>query len=218
MTRAARTHARPRVGVSQRVDAIPAREEHRDALDVRLGQLLWSLGFLPLPLCSGVAEVPDEAAAYLEALQLDAVVLSGGNDLGEQPGRDALERAALEHAAGHGLPVLGICRGAQMINVHQGGALERREGHAGTRHTVSGSLVGARREVNSYHDHVIPPEGLGAELEVAARAGDGTVEALSHARLPWLGILWHPEREQPPKEDDRRLIDTHLRRTPGGST
>jgi len=198
---------RLRIAVSQRRDAVAGRDEVRDALDDRLAGLLWELGFLPLPLASGVAQPAD----YLTALVPDGVLLSGGNDIGSAPARDALEWTALEYAAAHGRPVLGICRGLQMINHFQGGALRPVSGHRAVRHRVTGPLVGpGGREVNSYHDQGLLAADLGDQLQAVARADDGVVEALRHQRRPWLGIMWHPERDTPVASADRELITRHF--------
>lgn len=207
-----------RIAVSQRRDAIAGRDETRDALDVRLGGLLWNLGFLPIPLCSAIAsarrnatEDARAAAEYLDALAPESIVLSGGNDIGQAPERDNLEHAALAYARLHRVPVLGICRGMQMIHVHQGGELVLQTGHVAVAHTVTGEWLGeGRRTVNSYHNQGVPGDALGAELEPLACAEDGSVEALRHCHLPWLGIMWHPERDTPTAEADQKLIKNHL--------
>ena len=199
---------RLRVAISQRVDEVAKRNETRDALDVRLPKLLWDLGFLPLPLPSGI-EVPAE---YLVDLAPDAVVLSGGNNIGGAPARDALERAALEYAIERGRPVLGICRGMQMLNLFQGGLLRAVPGHTALRHRIFGPLVLAKeRQVNSYHDFSIMRSDIGSEFEVLAWSEDGVVEAFRHYQLPWLGIMWHPERDAPSSDFDRKMIQDHLK-------
>ena len=199
--------SRLRIAISQRRDAVAGRDEVRDALDARLTGLLWELGFLPLPLASGVAKPAD----YLAALAPDGVLLSGGNDIGTTPARDALEWAALEYATAHGLPVLGLCRGMQMLNHFQGGALRPVSGHTAVRHRVTGPLVGPDgREVNSYHDQGLLDADLGDALDAVARTDDGVVEALRHRERPWLGIMWHPERDTPVASADRELITRHF--------
>lgn len=195
-----------RVLVSQRMDQIAGRNETRDALDVVFAQMLWDMGFLPMPVSNAV---PDKAA-YIRALAPDAIVLSGGNDIGAAPDRDATERALLDHAAAAGLPVFAVCRGLQMMNIYQGGSLVAVQSHVATRHVVTGPLAPGGRAVNSFHNSAVMPETLGRDLEVLATAEDGSIEAMRHAALPWLAVMWHPERETPADKADLDLMRRHL--------
>src|SRR5690606_23671811 len=143
-------------------------------------------------------------------------VLTGGNDLAVLPGadrpapeRDRTERAILDHAAQAGTPVLGVCRGMQMMNDYLGGRLTPVDGHVAVRHPLrmaADSPFVLPDEVNSFHNWAVPEDGLGRDLSVLVWAGDGVVEAVWHARLPWLGIMWHPERETPFRTEDLSLF------------
>lgn len=193
-----------RIGISQRLDQVPSREEYRDALDHRWCHLLWSLGYLPIPLGSGIETSID----YISALKLDAFILSGGNDIGAAPERDRLEAAVLDFALKEQLPVLGVCRGMQMINHYLGGSLEPINGHVATNHSLEGEWAKSQgfTEVNSYHNHGILPKTLGRDLVVLATSSNQVVEAFQHQQLPWMGIMWHPEREQPYQPQDLHLL------------
>jgi putative glutamine amidotransferase len=198
---------RKRVLVSQRHDAVAGRDEVRDALDVRLSALFWELGFLPIPMASAIRDHEE----YIHTLMPDAVVLSGGNDIGQAPERDQLETELLAHAVKYHLPVLGICRGMQIINHHQGGMLRLLSGHVAVRHRLTGPLVGpGGREVNSYHNQGLLDADLGVDLEATAWSDDGVVEALRHQEWPWLGIMWHPERDAPVTDSDKEITCNHL--------
>ena len=187
------------IAVSQRVDVLADRGERRDALDQRLSQWLMTAGCMPvpvpnglnIPLQHGAGEVSPGLQAWLKAVRPEAVVLSGGNDQGECPERDNTERHLLVWAKEYQLPVLGICRGMQMVGVWSGGALKPVLGHGCTRHVLQGDLLG---EVNSFHGFALADCPL--EFEVLARAADGEIEAIHHTSLPWEGWMWHPEREQ----------------------
>jgi putative glutamine amidotransferase len=159
------------------------------------------------------------------------LVLSGGVDVdparyGEDPmpqlgrvsaERDAVEFAALEAAFERDMPILGICRGCQVLNVFMGGTLYQdietqypgalahrqtepwgRRPHAarvepGTR---LDALVGARELcINSFHHQAIRTVAPG--LKVSAWAEDGLIEAIEAPARRWVvGVQWHPERQE----------------------
>ena len=109
------------------------------------------------------------------------------------------------------LRVLGICRGMQMLNCYQGGSLRPVLSHVATRHDIYGPLVGAtHRKVNSFHGLGLLEADLGDRLEAVAWTKDGVIEAMRHRENPWLGIMWHPERDFQPAEEDLELILKHL--------
>jgi putative glutamine amidotransferase len=171
-----------------------------------------------------VAVPPAEHGADRLVAALDGLVLAGGADLdpalygavpepetiGIRPDRDAGERALLAAATAAGLPVLGICRGMQLMVAVCGGRLHQHlpdvVGHDGHRptvgvhgrhrvHTVPGSilagLLGPVVTVRSYHHQGIADPGT---LDVSARAEDGMIEAVELSGAAFhLGVLWHPE-------------------------
>lgn len=177
------------VAVSQRVDHIHDRGEHRDALDERLTQWLTAAGYLPFPVPNALFAAGG-LPAWLDRVSPSGLILSGGNDIGREPQRDATEKALLDHALGKRLPLLGICRGMQMIGVWSGTSLKPVTNHVRTRHQVTGAISG---EVNSYHNLTLaecPPQ-----FDVLSRSEDDEIEAIRHRQLPWEAWMWHPERE-----------------------
>lgn len=188
--------------VTQRVDVLRDRNERRDALDQRWSDFLHKCGYLALP----VPNRADVALAIAERADAAGVVFSGGNDLaaygGDAPERDFTEEALMDWARTRAVPIIGVCRGLQMILHHFGVSLHRVDGHAGTRHDVE--FDGSRIQVNSYH-------GWGAsscvpELAMRATCPDGLIEAVSHRDRPVMGIMWHPERDADPNPNDVALF------------
>lgn len=123
----------------------------------------------------------------------------------EKQGRDVLDAALFQAFRAAGKPVLGICRGHQVINLQMGGTLDKKFDktvgieHAMHKHEVTAkpgsllfSLFGERFMTNSRHGNRAGV--LGEGLIVTATACDGVVEALEHETLPIYAVQFHPER------------------------
>jgi putative glutamine amidotransferase len=175
-------------------------------------------GAIPVVL----APIALEAVPALVA-RLDGICLAGGPDLDPivygaierhpelgptNAAHDAFELAVARAADAAGLPLLGICRGAQALNVARGGTLHQHvEGHRQTEVATSpaqrvavapDSLLaaivqsGEELEVNSFHHQAVDVPGSG--LRPVAHAADGTVEAIEDPARPFvLGVQWHAE-------------------------
>lgn len=160
----------------------------------------------------------DEARTQCDLI--DGLILTGGEDIdpgrygrAPEPGlravvpeRDEHELSLFRAAAEHGLPVLAICRGLQLVNVALGGTLvqdlrpadgepDHEAGVAGHEVFVSdvglAAMIGERCVVNSFHHQAV--DELAPGLEGAARAG-GVIEAAVGSDPPLLAVQWHPER------------------------
>lgn len=152
-----------------------------------------------------------------------AIVIGGGNDIAPEhyggdihakvksdPARDRLEMHWIEYALEHNLPLLGICRGAQLINVVHGGSLH--QDIRGFRHRTSNrpGLLPTKQvrlnadsclsevcggfvvRVNSLHHQAVKDPGVG--LQVVARDRDNIVQGIeSTDARPIIGVQWHPE-------------------------
>jgi putative glutamine amidotransferase len=220
------------VAITQRVVPVPSRAERRDTLDQSWTAFLHACGL-------EVVAVPNQhcdPVAYLVGLGVRGIILSGGGNISDAvgtlsgrpaavmaaqtdlaPERDVTETALLRAAVEHGWPVLGVCRGMQVLNLFHGGRLAPVAGHAGTRHELSATAATGLPqvpkfdlEVNSFHDWGVPSDAVGLDLRVLATA-DGYAEAVVHEQLPQLGIMWHPERNRPFSATDIALFRDFFR-------
>ncbi len=205
-----------RVGLTKRVEVIEEYGERRDCLDQQWTVLLEALGYTPVPLPNCV----DDVDSYLDSQALDAIVLTSGNDLTSvddpatpAPERDEFETAALDYAIDNEIPVLGVCRGLELINEYFGGSLSQATGHVANDHDIefhdqaTEITFPDQATVNSYHDYAIGEGDVGEQLRVIGTVPDGTVECVVHESLPVWGIMWHPERESPSEEIDRQILN-----------
>jgi putative glutamine amidotransferase len=224
---------RPLIGISGRrwpasrlAEYFPS-SLHDAELDVHFTEYATAVagaGGLPISLTRD-AEVDDVVS------RLDGVVISGGADVdptfyGEapedglgsiEPDRDAWELAVIQSALRQRVPLLGICRGAQLMNVAFGGTLVQHVGRdEGAGHprfeedrsiaahpimTVPGSLAaslyGPTAQVNSLHHQTLGRVGDG--LVASGHADDGVIETVEVPGCAVFGVQWHPEmmKDQP---------------------
>lgn len=197
---------RPRIGIT---------------VSTRSGWRIFPLMALNLWLAGGRA-VRWQVGRDIDIDWVDGVIIGGGDDISPtlyggkvmaearlDPDRDALERHVLRGAFERGLPVLGVCRGAQMLNVVQGGTLDQdayRSFNAPNRRTILplktvdvlpethlADIAGTRAmKVNALHSQAV--DSLGRGLRVAARDRYGMVQAVERVDDPFaVGVQWHPE-------------------------
>jgi len=191
-----------RIGISQRVEMASTYYERRDCLDQAWTQLFERVGLDLVP----VPNTLNDVKSWAQRQALDGILLSGGNDLSNLPNadnpapeRDACEMALLLWAQSLHLPVVGVCRGMQMINSYLGGTLTEVRGHIARIHTVrpltNSPLFHEYSMVNSFHSWGIGLSDLAPDLELLVLSDDNVVEAFRHKSLPWFGVMWHPERD-----------------------
>ena len=127
---------------------------------------------------------------------------------GSNPVRDEMEIGLIRSFLEAGKPIMGICRGQQLLNVYFGGKLiqnfpkqkgiEHQNGISHKVHaeenSIVGGLFGQDFMTNSHHrDAVI---STGPDVRVAAVSEDGIIEAIEHVSLPVFAVQWHPERQR----------------------
>jgi putative glutamine amidotransferase len=203
----------PRIGLSMASSFVVQRPLYEDALARAGGR--------------PVLITPTDDDARFEAMLdgIDGLLLTGGDDVdparydgnpqpatGPDSGRDAFEIRLIRGALDRNLPILGICRGIQILNVAHGGSIRdlRAEKALSNHHGIGvdsfsahdvtiipgthlADAVGAGvRRVNSFHGQAV--DRVGSGLRVSATADDDVVEGIERPDRPFvIGIQWHPE-------------------------
>lgn len=203
--------------VSMRVTEEANYQERRSSLAYDYIHFFESLDFTVVP-------VPCNSTRIAEYLQFDptAIVLTGGNTVSNDPAnsnlpgvyieRDRVENSLIKTAIELEIPMLGICRGMQMINQYFGGRIQHGlQDHVGTVHElvseISELLNG--QSTNSFHTDGMQIQDVAECLNVIATTGEGIVEALVHPDHTMLGVQWHPERQH--ESFDNTMINRFLR-------
>ncbi len=192
------------VGLTMRVDQ--HEYERRDSIDQRWIDFLKACDLIPFLIPNNDAY----GSFILENIPLAGIIFSGGNTLcslgGDAPERDKTETTILEIANQKYLPLLGVCRGMQVILHHYDAELEETPNHVAVRHDIN--WYGKKRNVNSYHK--FGSKQLPKDFALLAQASDGVIEAIEHQKFPMRGIMWHPEREEKFDPLDIELFRKHF--------
>lgn len=189
----------------------PSIQDNKFSINEKYTGMLRAAGGFPI-----IADYGGDISDYIEIIS--GIVLSGGGDIAPEflyeplnplaadihPQRDSFEVKAVSAAVRLGIPLLGICRGAQIINAALGGRTEQHiDGHIQqlsrekTSHKVYikkdsrlYDILGCTSiEVNSFHHQAVKAAAKG--IKASAFSPDGIIEAVEGDML--LGVQWHPE-------------------------
>ena len=132
------------------------------------------------------------------------IILPGGNDIGGfgklSKKRLRVECELIKIAIKKKIPVLGICRGMQVINYFFKGNIRKKKGHMNTKHKIylknNFFFKIDKMVVNSFHNYCIPEKNVSKKFRILAIDSNNNVEMFKHEKLNIFGIMWHPEREK----------------------
>lgn len=191
------------IAITQRVEKVEAYGETRDSLDQSWAKLVFQCGFLPVILPNNM----EVAKSLLNQISISGIILTGGNNLvnydGDAPERDQLEQYLIEYSMEAGIPLLGVCRGMQVIQDYFKVPLVKVKGHIATEHEIN--VEGKRNLKNSFHRY--GARSSVEELLILAASEDGVVEAIYHKEFKIFAIMWHPERNNPFDQEDILYIE-----------
>jgi len=194
-----------KLALSMRVTEASSYFEKRNSLAYEYIDFFESIGFLVIPIPNNTNHVKD----YIEELNVDGIVLTGGNNVNPKfyggkeelesvyQERDTIEQQLVEIAKEKGIHLLGVCRGFHYVNVYFGGSIFHDvKNHVAKNHKlISDKTLLSGLDTNSYHNQAIFKENLAKNLISIAHTEDGAIEAFVHESFKIIGIQWHPERQ-----------------------
>ena len=198
------------IGITMRVTLASGYHEPRDSIAQD-----WPIYFdnvFPDSTYFFIPNIKGKVSDYLDRLNVDVLFLSGGDDIGVYPDRDETEIEVIKYCLENNIPLIGICRGLQLVNMFLGGGLielNRKEDllHSASKHIVE--YHGEEFLVNSFHSNVIDDKLLSKEIEILAKCKlDQTIEAFRYRNI--LALMWHPERDDLPVEWVTNIIYNHI--------
>ncbi len=197
-----------KVGISSRIVENVEYKETRDVISHKWGEFLEQIDLIPIQIPNSLKLLHK----FLEHIKLDGIILSGGGNVGDFPKRDKTENELLEYGIQNKIPILGVCRGLQIINEFFGGKIIK---NGSNKHVLKNhqilledkfkDIFSKYIEVNSFHNNIIIENEVGEKLQrFATDIEDKTIEGLYHKELPIIGVMWHPERKQ--DDFNRKLV------------
>jgi putative glutamine amidotransferase len=186
-----------------------------DYVEPRQGLALDWIDFMrkafPEAVWTAIPSLGKETVRHVKGFGINGLILTGGENFGENPARDETEFELIRFCLENGYPVLGVCRGMQVLNIYFGGRISSvaKKKHVATKHTIflKREIYGATKaEVNSFHSNGIKKNDLAPNLSPIAVDDDENIEAFFQLENKILGLMWHPERIFEPSQIDYELI------------
>ena len=141
--------------------------------------------------------------------KINLLILTGGNDIisnkKESLTRNKIEKNLIKKAIKKKIPILGICRGAQLLNISFGGKIKKVRNQMRTRHNVyiiKNDIIKKKvLNVNSFHNFGIKKNNLSKKFVKIAFDKEKNIEMFVSKKHKIIGVMWHPERE-----DNKKIL------------
>ena len=181
------------IAVTMRVDFFKKRNEIRSSLDNKMLEWIKNIGFHPFLLPS-IKHL--DLDVILSNLKISGIIISGGNSIKKGSPRYEVEKKLLNYSIKNKIPVLGICHGMQMMSEIEGGKLKKIKNHVNKANYLINlsNNINYPKTVKCYHNDTI--KNLSKNFRILCTCKKGSIEAISHKKLKWLGWMFHPERDK----------------------
>ena len=202
-----------KIAVTQRLIKNESYYEIREALDINFSKLIKACGFLPIILPYNI-----DFKEYFREFNIEGVILTGGNDLNNfkknelSKKRDDFENRLIKFCIQSKIPILGICRGMQIIAEYFGSNFKKIHGEVGVRYKLKPNNNSRYYNylknldlLNSYHNYTI--EKISDEFLISGTDNKGIIKAIEHKKEKIFCQMWHSEREKKFRKSEIDLIN-----------
>ena len=189
--------------------------ESRDGISIDFIKLLNFLDLTPILVPNNL----DNPKAFFSEFDAKGALLTGGDDPTIQNKRYETENSLIEYCIKDKIPIFGICRGLQAINLYFGGSLKKFEKDSNmivNKHDIEicnelyNLPLNNKYTVNSFHELYVTKDTLGKELTPFAISDHKTIEGLFHNQHNITAVQWHPERYESYQELDLLLLSNWI--------
>jgi len=201
-----------RFGITMRETEAVGYHEPRDAIAQDWGNYM--LATFPTDMWLAIPNIGSKVIDYFKAWNLNVLVLSGGDSIGKTINRDNTELHLLKYCLDNNIPVIGVCRGLQLIHSYFGGKIKLGNEefiieHRAHDHEIY--LDGQSYITNSYHLNHIQENTLNNNFKVIARCSVfNSIEAFQGDNI--FAVMWHPERKMKDNTWSNNLIFSFLKK------
>ena len=185
------------IAISQGIEYLRHRKEYRNYIDQNIINFVESCNFKTILINNFLNKVnfsyqKKKLDIFLNNFKLHGIILSGGNNIGDFDQRDITEKYLISYAIKKSIPLLGICRGMQLINIFFGGSLKRIDNHVKKFNKIK--YNNSKKIIKCFHNFGIL--SLGKKIKATGESEDNQIESLKHQKYEVYGWMWHPERNR----------------------
>lgn len=203
-----------KIFISQSINIVKSYKEKADTLSAEWVNYFFKIR--PDILLIPVPNNPDKVEEMFYFLKPQGLILSSGNDIKEFKERDHTEKKLIDIFLNKKKPILGICRGMQLLNIYFGGKIKKNKknffgrNHSNSNHHVDISNFDYEKKkitVNSFHDYGIHINDIAENFKIFASCDEKIVEGFYDFKKKVYAVQWHPERKTDSVDFDKSLIN-----------
>jgi len=191
-----------RILITQRIDKVGEFKEIRDNISQDFLNMIDQLNYIPILVPNNLNLIKN----IVKSTNFEGIILTGGGNPKKNDVRQKVELFLIKHSIKFKKPLLGFCRGAQLINLYFGGSIKKVSNHVKKKHFLLSNNLKKKIKTNCFHNFGITYETISNKINILAKTKDNSIEFFKHHNYEIYGIMWHPERSQKINKTELGLI------------